>query len=364
MRIVPVEFAEDLYSAEPVYDSAGRLLIRAGASLPRRTLDLLRQNGIFSIYVNDTYSVNTLVPPIPTDLKIEMTREMMNLFEIVRLRFEAGKEVEESTLRPLWKVMELADHVQYEVLQRPHQFIAYTDVKTRDGYTVAHSLSVSVLSLLLGLEMNLNKIQQRDLYLGSLFHDIGMNYVNEAIIMKDGKLNMQEFMKIKEHPQIGHELFKGFSFATAHMRNIILTHHEKLDGSGYPNGIKADKIQRMAQMVSVVDGYDAMTSDRAYSRAVTPFEAMQHLSAGAGVQLDAEILERFFKKVQPFPEGSLVRLSNGMACLVVVVDEHDPLRPTVLPINHNTKKVTTQPFSLVDNADVKVQEIIFDILQV
>lgn len=364
MRIVPIEFAEDLYSAEPVYDSGGRLLIKGGAALPRRVLDLLRNNGIFSLYVNDAYSVNTLVPPIPTDLRIEMVREMMNLFEIVRLRFEAGKEVEESTLRPLWKVMDLAEHVQYEVLQRPHQYIGYMDVKTRDGYTVSHSLNVAVLSLLLGLDMSLNKVQQQDLFLGSLFHDIGMNYVNEKIIMKNGKLNMEEFMKIKEHPIIGHELFKGFSFATAHMRNIILTHHEKLDGSGYPNGLKADKIQRMAQMVAVVDGFDAMTSDRAYSRAVSPFEAMRHLSAGAGTQLDAELLELFFKKVQPYPEGALVRLSNGMSCIVVVVDGSDPLRPTVLPISQKTKKTNTQPFSLVENPDVQIQEIIYDILQV
>lgn len=364
MRIVPVEFAEDLYSSENVYDSAGRLLIKAGASLPRRILDLLRTNGILSLYVNDSYSVNTLVPPVSTDLKLDISREMMNLYEIVRLRFEAGKEVEENTLRPLWKVMELAEHVQYEVISTPRQYIGYTDIKTLDGYTVSHSLNVAVLSLLLGLDMGLNRQQQKDLFLGSLFHDIGMNYINEKIIMKNGKLNMEEFMKIKEHPHRGHELFKGFSFATAHMRNIILTHHEKLDGSGYPNGLKAVNIQQMAQMVAVVDGYDAMTSDRAYSRAVSPYEAIRHMTAGAGTQLDAQVLEMFFKKVQPYPEGALVRLSNGMSALVVVVDGSDPLRPNVLPINPKTKKLTTRPFPLLENPDVHIESLILDILQV
>jgi HD-GYP domain-containing protein (c-di-GMP phosphodiesterase class II) len=364
MRIVPVELAEDLYSSENVYDASGRLLLKAGASLPRRMLDLLRENGIFSLYVNDSYSMNVLIPPISTDLKLEMNREMLHLYEIIRLRFEAGKEVEESTLRPLWKVMELAEHIQYELLQTPRQYIGYTDIKTLDGYTVSHSLNVAVLALLLGLDLGLNKIQQRDLFLGSLFHDIGMNYVNERIIMKNGKLNMEEFMKIKEHPQIGHELFKGFSFATAHMRNIILTHHEKLDGSGYPNGLKALKIQKMAQMVAVVDGFDAMTSDRAYSRAVSPYEAMRHMSAGAGKHLDAEILELFFKKVQPYPEGSIVRLSNDTTALVVVVDSADPLRPTVLPISQKTKKLTTRPFSLAENPDVQIRDIVYDILLV
>lgn len=364
MRVVPIEYAEDLYSAESMYDTAGRLLVRAGTALSRRMIDSLRNNGVFSLYVNDSYSMNSLVPPISGELKIDLTREMANLFEIVRLRFESGREVEESTLRPLWKVMELAEHVQYEVLRAPRQYIGYIDIKTLDGYTVSHSINVAVLSLMLGLDLELDRQQQQDLFIGSLFHDIGMNYVNEKIIMKNGKLNMDEFMKIKEHPQIGHDLFRGFSFATAHMRNIVLTHHEKLDGSGYPNGLDAGRIQPLTRIVAVVDSYDAMTSDRAYSRAVMPFEAIRHIASGAGRQYDQGITEMFFKKVQPYPEGTLVSLSDGRSALVVVVDGNDPLRPTVLPIDARTKKLTTMPFSLVENADVHIEGVIHDILKV
>ncbi len=364
MRVVPIEYAEDLYSAENMYDTAGRLMIRAGTALSRRMIDSLRNSGVFSLYVNDSYSMNSLVPPIAGELKIELTREMANLFEIVRLRFESGREVEESTLRPLWKVMDLAEHVQYEVLRAPRQYIGYIDIKTRDGYTVSHSINVAILSLMLGLDLDLGRQQQQDLFIGSLFHDIGMNYVNEKIIMKNGKLNMEEFMKIKEHPQIGHDLFRGFSFATAHMRNIVLTHHEKLDGSGYPNGLDAERIQPLTRIVAVVDSYDAMTSDRAYSRAVVPFEAIRHIASGAGHHFDPAITELFFKKVQPYPEGTLVSLSNGMSALVVVVDGHDPLRPTVLPIDKRTKKLTTMPLNLADDAEIRIEGVIHDILKV
>lgn len=364
MRVVPIEYAEDLYSSESIYDTAGRMLVRAGTSLSRHLIDMLRNNGILSLYVNDSYSMNSLVPPIAAELKIELTREMANLYEIVRLRFESGREVEEGTLRPLWKVMDLAEHVQQEVLRAPRQYIGYIDIKTLDGYTVSHSINVAILSLMLGLDMALDRQQQQDLFIGSLFHDIGMNCVNEKIIMKNGKLNMEEFMKIKEHPQIGHDLFRGFSFATDRMCNIVLTHHEKLDGSGYPNGLNADRIQPLTRIVAVVDSYDAMTSDRAYSRAVMPSEAIRHIASGIGRQFDPAITEMFFKKVQPYPEGTLVSLSNGRSALVVVVDGNDPLRPTVLPIDERTKKLTTMPFSLAENGDVRIEGVIHDILRV
>lgn len=364
MRVVPIEYAEDLYSAENMYDPSGRMLVRAGTALSRRMIDMLRGSGIFSLYVNDSYSMNSLVPPVAGELKVELTREMANLYEIVRLRFESGREVEESTLRPLYKVMDLAEHVQFEVHRAPRKHIGYIDIKTLDGYTVGHSINVAILSLLLGLDMDLDRQQQQDLFIGGLFHDIGMNGVNEKIIMKNGKLNMDEFMKIKEHPQIGHDLFRGFSFATAHMRSIVLTHHEKLDGSGYPNGLDAERIHSLTRIVTVVDSYDAMTSDRAYSRAVMPFEAIRHIASGTGRQFDPDITERFFKKVQPYPEGTLVSLSNGQSALVVVVDGNDPLRPTVLPIDARTKKLTTMPFSLADNTDVRIEGVIHDILKV
>ncbi len=286
------------------------------------------------------------------------------MYEIVRLRFESDRPVEESTLRPIVKVLELAKHVQYEIMRTPRQYIGYIDVKSHDGYTVSHSLSVAILALLLGLDMNFDKQKQTDLFLRSLFHDVGMNCVNEKIIMKNGKLNMEEFMKIKEHPSIGNEMFKGFSFATAHLRNIILTHHEKMDGSGYPNQLTGNLIQPLARMVAVIDTFDAMTSDRVYSRAVSPFGAIQHMSALAGKHYDAELMEMFFKRIQPYPEGALVTLTNGMPALVYQVPEEDPLRPIVLPIDRATRKLSGTPFPLAENPDIQISGILYDISQI
>lgn len=361
MRIVPVECAVNLHLAEDVFDNFGRILVRNGLSITDRVTAQLKNAGIFSVYVNDQYSQNRLTPPISSDLKIEITRELQNMYEILRLRNEAGKEVGESTLRPLNRVLEIADHILYEITRTPRQYLSFTDIKVQDLYTVSHSLNVAVLSLLLGIDDGLDRNRQKDLFLGALFHDIGMNFVNEKIFMKNGKLDVQEFLKIKEHPQKGYELIKDFSFASSYMKIIVLQHHEKLDASGYPSQLKGQKVHHLAQIVAVTDSYDAMTSDRVYSRAIFPYEAMQHMIQSSGKHLNSKLVEMFIKKIMPYPEGCLVRLSNQMIALVETVHENDPMRPVVIPIDPITKKLLATPIDLAATQDLRIEKIQYEL---
>lgn len=357
MRIVPVEVAANLYLAENVYDHFGRILLRAGMCVTDRVIGQLQNAGIFSIYVNDQYSQNQLTPPISTDLKVELTRELQNMYEILRLRFEADKEVSESTLRPLNKVLEMAEHILYEITRTPRHYLSFTDIKIQDTYTVAHSVNVAVLSLLLSMDLGHDRNRQRDVFLGALFHDIGMNFINEKIFMKNGKLDVQEFLKIKEHPKKGYDLIKDFSFANSYMKIIVLEHHEKLDGTGYPCQLQDDKIHSLARLVAVADSYDAMTSDRVYSRAVTPYEAMQHLILSSGKHLDAKMVELFIKKIMPYPEGCLVRLNDQSCGLVIAVHENDPLRPIIMPIDTVSKRLRTSPIDLSLEQSLRIEAI-------
>lgn len=357
MRIVPVEFAVNLHLAEDVYDHFGRILVRNGLSVSDKVVAQLKNAGVFSVYVNDRYSQNRLTPPISTDLRVELTRELQNMYEILRLRHEAEREVSESTLRPLNRVLELAEHILYEITRTPRQYLSFTDIKVQELYTVSHSLNVAVLSLLLGMDAGLDRNRQRDVFLGALFHDIGMNFINEKVFMKNGKLDVQEFIKIKEHPQKGYELIKDFSFANAYIKIIVLEHHEKLDGSGYPRQLQDPEIHHLAKLVSVADCYDAMTSDRIYSRAVSPYEALQHISLASGKHLDAKMADLFIRKIMPYPEGCLVRLSDQSVALVETVRESDPLRPVVTPIDGTTKQLLSTSIDLAQSQELKIEGI-------
>ncbi len=360
MRIVPIEHAIGLHLAEDVYDLSGRILLKNGASITQRSANQLQGAGVFMVYVNDRFSQNKLIPPITTDLRLDITREMRNMYDILRLRFEGGKQFDESTLRPLNHVLELADHVLYELKNNPRQYLSFTDIKVREIYTVSHSINVAILSLLLGMDAGIEEARYKDLFIGALFHDIGMNFINENVFMKNGKLDVQEFLKIKEHPQKGYELFKDFSFASAYMKGIVLQHHERVDGTGYPNSVPGSDIHALAKIVSVADTYDAVTSDRTYSRAVPPLEAMENLTKSSRTHFEPDLVELFIKKIVPYPEGALVNLSIREPALVVRIHENDPLRPVVAPIDPISKKMRPAIIDLSEETDIRIEGIRYE----
>lgn len=360
MRIVPVEYAENLHLAEDVYDLSGRVLVKKGASVSSRTVAQLKNAGVFMVYVNDRFSQNQLTPPISTDLRLDITRELRNMYDILRLRAEGGREVGESTLRPLNHVLELADHVLYELKNNPRQYLSFTDIKIREIYTVSHSINVAILALLLGIDAGIDHHRYKDLFLGSLFHDIGMNFIDESVFMKNGKLDVQEFLRIKEHPKKGYELFKDFSFASAYMKGIVLQHHERVDGTGYPNQTPGSEIQPLAKIVAVADTYDAMTSDRSYSRAVSPLEAMENLIKDSRTHFEPHLVDLFIKKIVPYPEGCLVRLSSEEPALVVRLNENDPLRPVVAPIDPVSKKMRPAIIDLAFDKELRIERIQYE----
>lgn len=360
MRIVPIEYAVNQFLAEDVYDLNGRTLVRKDANISEKTIAQLKNAGVYMVYINDRFSQNQLTPPISTDLRLDLTRELRNMYDIIRNRSEGNKELHESVLKPLNRVLELSDHVLYELKHNPRQYLSTVDIKLRDIYTVSHSINVAVLSLLLGIDAGISTARYQDLFVGALFHDIGMNFINMDVIMKNGKLDVQEFLKIKEHPQKGYDLFKDFSFASAYMKGIVLQHHERVDGAGYPKQIPGREIHELAKIVSIADTYDAMTSDRIYSKAVPPSEAMENLIKCSRTMYEPTLVDLFIKKIIPYPEGSLVRLSNDDPALVVRLNPDDPLRPVVAPIDPISKKMRPAIIDLSTETDIQIARIQYE----
>jgi len=361
MRIVPVEHASGLFLSEDMYDINGHLLVRKGTQVTSKIITQLNSSGVFSLYIDDRYSQNELHPPISSDLRLQIIREMNLMYEIIRLRHEGGKDVNESYIKHLPRVLDLADHVHYEIMRTSRQYINFTDIKMRDFYTVSHSVNVAMLALLLSIDAGVPKDRQKDLFLGALFHDIGMNYIDERVFMKNGKLDVQEFLKIKEHPKKGYELFKDFSFANSYMKIIVLQHHEKLDGTGYPSQNRDNEIHTLARITAIADSYDAMTSDRPYSRAVSPQQALQYLDQSSGKHLDPTLTQLFTRKVQPFPEGALVRLSNELVALVTTANRNEPLKPTVQLIHPDTKALMPMPVDLSRETALFIESIQYEL---
>lgn len=169
-------------------------------------------------------------------------------------------------------------------------------IQQKDSYTDSHCNRTGALGVKIAIEMKApEKVIQNILYTGKI-HDVGKIYTPSEILNKAGVLNAEEFEIIKKHPQHGHDIIME-SLNNEEFAKIILQHHEKIDGSGYPNGLKGEEICMEAKIIAVADCYDAMTSDRPYRAALPKQIAIQELERYASIWYDAEIVEALIKLV-------------------------------------------------------------------
>lgn len=190
-------------------------------------------------------------------------------------------------------------------------------LKTKDEYTYHHSVSVCTLMVNLARELRLDEGEVQRLGLAGLFHDIGKVGISEAILNKPGQLNDIEFEAMRQHTRHGHALLSSVEGLPEVALDVCLHHHERIDGTGYPFGLGADKIGLAARMGAICDVYDALTSTRVYKSAYSPIAAVTAMASWEG-HFDQKLLFSFMKSIACFPAGTLVRL--GSAYLAIVRD--------------------------------------------
>lgn len=167
-------------------------------------------------------------------------------------------------------------------------------LRIKDTATLDHSTRVANYAKLIGPTLNLSIFDQNMLYIGALLHDIGKVTIPETILKKSSKLTTNEYEIIKTHPQAGIEVLESvFPETPLEIKDMILHHHERIDGKGYPYNLKGNEIPYLARILSVIDSYDAMTSNRCYQQRLTIGHAMNELIKGKNTQFDAEIVEIF-----------------------------------------------------------------------
>ena len=167
-------------------------------------------------------------------------------------------------------------------------------IEARDPYTREHSSRVTRFSIVIGREMGCSSDELETLNFAGHLHDIGKIGIRDDILLKPGRLTKEEFEKIKQHPGIGARIVEKLGFWEQE-RQIIRCHHERFDGTGYPDGLKKEEIPFLARIMSVADVYDALSSDRAYRRKMEEKQVLQIIQEGSGTQFDPKVVETFFK---------------------------------------------------------------------
>lgn len=206
---------------------------------------------------------------------------------------------------------ELVEEISDSVIRNPGAIISLARLKTADDYTYMHSLAVCAMMVALARQLTLDDTATRSCGLAGLLHDVGKMTVPKSVLNKPGKLTETEFAMMKTHPAQGHEILLRSDCMDDVALDVVLHHHEKVDGSGYPKGLTTDKISLFSKMGSVCDVYDAITSNRPYKAGWDPAESMRKMAEWTNGHFDLRVFQCFVKSVGIYPVGSLVRLSSG-----------------------------------------------------
>jgi putative nucleotidyltransferase with HDIG domain len=235
------------------------------------------------------------------------------MFQEARL----GKAVDAAQAQSL--VEEISDSIS----RNASALISLARLKTADDYTYMHSVAVCALMIALAKQMRLSEAQTRSAGLAGLLHDLGKAATPPQVLNKPGKLTPAEFEVMKRHTVDGHRMLQKVGSLDPVALDVCLHHHEKVDGSGYPEGLKDEEISLYAKMGAVCDVYDAITSDRPYKAGWDPALALQKMAEWARGHFDLRVFQAFVKSLGIYPVGSLLRLSSDRwgSVLAVVVEQ-------------------------------------------
>ena len=237
------------------------------------------------------------------------------------------------------------------VTRNPDACIWLARMKQEDKYTYQHSLGASIWAVALGRQLGLPKADLRSLAVGGLLFDIGKLRVDRELLNAGRPLTDSEFQQVRDHVKLGVEMIQGSGLMNQEVLSMIAHHHERHDGSGYPEGLRGDDIPIFARIAAIVDCYDAITSHRSYARAIPPSTAIKMLYEWRDIDFQAELVEEFIQAVGIYPAGTLVELSSGEVAVVVAEYRTRRLRPQVMVLLDAGK----QPLSDIKTIDLLQQ---------
>ena len=211
-------------------------------------------------------------------------------------------------------------------------------IRAKDAYLMEHSMNVAILLANFGRYLGLERNVLKELTLGGLLHDVGKIMTPDEVLNKPGKLTDEEFGVMRQHVVHSYDILSNTAGITPTMLEVATNHHERLDGTGYPQRLKGEQLSLYTRMSGIVDVYDAVTADRVYKQGMQPTQAFRVLLKGIDQHFDAELVTKFIKCMGVYPVGTLVQLSNQRLAVVMQRNEQQPLKPLVKVIYHATQR--------------------------
>lgn len=325
MIYIPTKYLKpNMILAQSVNRSASFFsLLVEGQQLTEISIKKLLTHNIQGVYIKSTFSGGSNGDELmDSEFKNETVTQLKKVYD----KYASKKVMSIATLNDFSK---LSETLIVHALSQEDCLINVIEVNDYDTYTYTHSMDVAILCVMMGIKLGYSRSMLKDLAMCGLMHDIGKIDVPIDIINKPDKLTDDEFAIIKNHPTYGVNRLEPFKGILPTVIAGIASHHERFDGSGYPKGIKGDKIPVYGRIITIADVYDALTSQRTYRKAWSSSDVIEYMMGEVQTHFDYELLKVFLKTVAAYPLGTIVKLSNHSMGVVTGNTSDNSVRPKV-----------------------------------
>lgn len=335
---------------EDVITFRGNLLMKKGTTLSERDLEVLNAYLIEQVEIDENAQSITLTEEVEsTNEKAkppafhQIYLEMMNLLKKVFVTAAPAIPLPISDIRSKLEELIEASHDYQPLTFVPENF-------EKEDYLYHNSILVALTAYKLAIWCNLKKSDWIPVALGGLLHDIGTLSIDQKVLLKPEKLSEEEINEVRRHTIIGYNILKNVRVIGEGVKMCALQHHEREDGSGYPLGVKGEKIHLYAKIIAVCDVFHAMAGERYHKEKMSPYIVLEKLHDKSFGKLDPTIVQTFIHKATQMSNGSIVRLSDESIGEIVFCDRSHPTRPWV--------KVGSDIVNLTSERSLHIVEVI------
>lgn len=321
MRIISVDSVKgNEVLAKDILNESSSILMKAGTVMKKEYIKRLKELNIDFIYVEDDIAQGVnLTQSLELQIKEQCQETVREI--LTKYTYHTEKELEE--------IITVADEIIYDIMQEPEVIYNLSSIRSKSDSTYSHSLNVCALAVILALKMKLSIKKTREIAIGCLLHDIGFTYIT----MDYGDLILEECndriqKEIKKHVIYGYSAVEKLKWLTSASKDIILSHHERLDGSGYPFRLTEEKIKTGSKIAAVCDEFDSRVYGNLMKK-MKVHDAIDYIVSQAGIKFDLEVVRVFVASVAAYPIGALVITNQNEIGIVLRQNPKCPTRPVI-----------------------------------
>ncbi|QXM06319.1 HD-GYP domain-containing protein [Crassaminicella indica] len=338
------DLKEGMVLAQDIIGKYDLVFLTQGTRITDEHIKRIQNMNIIYVYVMEQDAVKEEVLEYNLNNKIdkrlnEQYQKSLASFKRVYEEVSLGKKIESEIIQ------ESVSHLIQEVMIDNNVLSRLRRLEIVDDYTYKHSINVCILSVMIGKWMNYTENELNELGVAGMLHDIGKSKIPKEILNKPGRLSRNECKIMKGHATLGYEMLQRQDEIKFDICCAVLQHHERIDGRGYPLGLKGERIHEFARIIAIADIFDAMTSERVYKSKESPFKVAELIAQDRFGALDPYIANQFLWNISNFYVGNIVKLNTGDIGEIVLINKQMPTRPLIkigksfIDLNKNSEYV-------------------------